>query len=219
MRFRAQTIVRSRKVIRPQILFYNVVYLDRPRFWLPLCFLMQSVILAGLVRVRVAAGPTLPLFHHGLRVRFLCRHLRGNHSLWRNFGFLRQFGYVLVLSCLHFIGLFLLICPGRNDRTLLWIIATMYYLFGWSPLMSLWHDSPPLVFYSFRLSLCTFTFLQRIHSRTRSVTVCESPSVHPLTKHHLVRSARREHVHGPLLAAHLLVYSHVERIRQGKSFS
>src|SRR5258706_4751010 len=174
MRLRAQAIVRSRKVIRPQILFYNVVHLDRPRFWLPLCFLMQPGILAGLVRVRIAAGPTLPLFHHGLRVRFLCRHLRGNHSLWRNFGFLRQFGYVLVLPCLHFIGLFLLICPGRNNRTLLWIIATMYYLFGRSPLMSLWHDSSPPVFCSSACALCTFTSLQRIHSRTRSLNVRES---------------------------------------------
>ena len=152
LRFREQTVVRSRKIIRPQIL-YEVVYPSRLRFWLSLWFLMQPGILAGLFRVRVAAAPTLPLFHHGLRVLSLCRNLRGNHSFWRNFGFLRQFGGVLVLSCLFLIGFFLFIFPGRNNRTLLWIIATMY-LFGWSLLMSFWHVSSPPVLYSFHASKC-----------------------------------------------------------------
>src|SRR5436305_13923614 len=142
LRFRAQNVVRSRKNIRSQIL-YKVVYPSMLRFCLSLWFLMQPGILAGLFRVRVAAAPTLPLFHHGLRVLFLCRHLRGNHSFWRNFGFLRQFGRILMLPCLLFVGLFLLIWPGRNHRTLLWIIATMY-LFSGSLLMSLCHGSFPL---------------------------------------------------------------------------
>src|SRR2546421_4893797 len=62
-------------------------------------------------------------------------------------------------------------------------------------------------------------FLQRIHSRTRSGAAREYPQIHPLTKHRRVRSSRHEHVHGPFLAAHLLVCSRVERTRQGKSFS
>src|SRR2546421_11470465 len=111
---------------------------------------MQPGILSGSARVRVTATPTLPLFHHGLRVLFLCRHLRGNHSFWGNFGFLWQFGRVLVRSCLLFIGLFLLISPGRNNRTLVSFIATMY-LFGRSLLMSLWHVCSPLVLESFHL--------------------------------------------------------------------
>src|SRR6266516_6242389 len=79
------------------------------------------------------------------------------------------------------------------------------YLFGWSLLMSLWHVFP--------------ISLQRIHSRTRSVAAREYPQIHPLTRHQPVRSSRHEHVHGPLLAAHPLGYSRVERTRQGTSFS
>src|SRR6266446_938192 len=143
IRLRAQTIVRTRKVIRPQILD-KVVRLDRVGSWLPLCFLMQPGVLAAPGWVRVAASTMLPLLHHGLRVLSLACDLRGNYSFWRNFGFLRQFGRVLMLACLLFIGLVLLICPGYNRRTLLRLIATMD-LFGRSLLMSLWHLSSPLV--------------------------------------------------------------------------
>src|SRR5438874_13805869 len=163
LRFRAQTVVRSRKIIRPQIL-YKVVYPSRLRFWLSLWFLMQPGILAGLFRVRVAAAPALPLFHHGLRVLSLCRNLRGNHSFWRNFGFLRQFGRVLVRSRLLFIGLFLLICPGRNNRALLCFIATMYF-FGRSLLLSLRHVSSLLVLYCFHLFPKQFLYKEYVQQR------------------------------------------------------
>src|SRR6266446_3717660 len=59
---------------------------------------------------------------------------------------------------------------------------------------------------------------RRIHSSTRSVAACEYPQIHPLTMHQPVRSLRHARVHGRLLAAHLLVYSCVERTRQGRSF-
>src|SRR5262245_51793850 len=105
---------------------------------------MQPGSLAVLLRVRVAAAPMLPLLHHGLRVLFLRRHLWVKHSFWMNFGFLRQFGGIFVLSCLLLIGLRFLIWPGRNNSTLLWIIASLS-LFSRSLLMSFWHVTCPLV--------------------------------------------------------------------------
>src|SRR5579883_3127506 len=138
----AQTGVGAGEVIWPQILV-KVVCLSWLGRRLPRCFLVQPGILARTVRVRTTAAAAFSLFHHGFRVLFFRCHVGMHHSLWRNFSFLRHFVRVLVFARLLLIGLLLLICPGGNHRTLLWIISTMN-LFSRSLLMSFGHVLSPL---------------------------------------------------------------------------